>query len=567
MSKILRFGVICRGTTLPAAQARCVQKLLAKDGVELALLIVDDGPGDRKGHGASIRAWRRLRSRHLFWALYWRFVVRRRSLALRPLDMSAALAAVPVLRLSTRGRPSEHFAEADIAEVRKHRLDFILGFGSGAISGEILGAARYGVWSFGYGDVQRYRGGPPSFWEIYRGDPITGTVLQRLTGLDDAGIVLHRGFFRTLGESYVRNHDQIQFGSADWPARVCADIRNGHTAYLDGPASVSQAPLYRAPGGAEMCRFLVRLLRNFWDSQWRQLWRADHWNVGIIDAPIETFLGGEAVPPVRWLGEQARGWFVADPFGIADGERLSILVEEFDYVTNRGRIVICEPTSTEPLRRAIELEGHASYPFLFRHEGSIYCVPSLCPARGVDLFRAAEFPTTWERVARLVDHFTAQDATLFEHEGRWWLLCTDYEDAPNTKLHAWFASDPEGPWLPHHLNPLKTDVRSSRPGGTPFVHEGRLYRPAQDDSRSYGGAVVLNRVVRLTPTEFEEEVVARVDPVPGQYSRGLHTLSAVGNRTLVDGKRLRFAWPATRRQLRTKLRRLLRGFRPGATRE
>lgn len=552
MSNTVRFGLICSGTTLPASKARCLEKLLAKEGVELALLVLAGGPGDRKGRWA--RAWHHLRRRDLLWTLYWRLVVRRRSLALRPIDMSAALADVPVLRVTTSGRRSEHFAGADIAEIRRRRLDFMLWFGVGAISGEILEAARYGVWSFHHDDEQRYRGAPPSFWEIYHSDPVTGTILQRLTDQDDAGIVLHRGFFRTIDESYVRNHDQAQFGSADWAARVCADIRNGNTAYLDGPPGASEAPLYRAPDGAEMGRFLVKLLRNYTRRQWWQLWRADHWNVGIVDAPIDAFLDGRAIPPVRWLAEPPRGWFMADPFGIADGERLSIFVEEFDYVSHQGRIVVVDPTSKQPLRPAMELETHhASYPFLFQHDGSIYCVPSLCPAPGVDLFRATDFPAQWERVARLVADFTAQDATVFPHEGRWWLLCTDYDDAPNARLHGWFAPDPAGSWEPHPLNPLKTDVRSSRSGGTPFVHEGCLYRPAQDDSRSYGGAVVLNRVLRLTPTEFEEETVARVDPLPGPYSRGLHTLSAAGDRTLVDGKRLRFAWPATRRQLRAKL--------------
>jgi hypothetical protein len=544
---------MCSGTTLPASQARCLEKLLAKEGVELAVLILDDRPGGRKSRWA--RAREHVRRWDLPWTLYSRFATRR-SLALRPVDMSVVLTDIPVLRcrVITNGRLAEHFAAADIAEIRRHRLDFILRFGFGSIRGEILETAQYGVWSFHH-DEQRYRGGAACFWEIYRGDPVTGTFLQRLTDRLDAGIVLHRGFFRTVDESYVRNYDQAHFGSADWPARVCADIRKGNTAHLDGPPTASAA-WSRSPGAAEMGSFLVKLLRNFARSQWRQLWRADHWNVGVVEAPIHAFLDGEPIPTVRWLGELPRGRFIADPFGIAEGERLSILVEEFDYQSNQGRIVSVEGTSSEPRRPAMEFEAHASYPFLFRHDGSIYCVPSMSPGRGVDLFRATEFPTRWERVGCLLPDFAAQDATVFEHEGRWWLFCTDHDDAADARLHAWFASDPAGPWEPHPLNPLKTDVRSSRPGGTPFVHEGRLYRPAQDDSQSYGGAIVLNRVVRLTTTEFEEETVARVDPVPGLYSRGLHTLSAVGDRTLVDGKRLRFAWPATRRQLRGKLRKL-----------
>ena len=43
------------------------------------------------------------------------------------------------------------------------------------------------------------------------------------------------------------------------------------------------------------------------------------------------------------------------------------------------------------------------------------------------------------------------------------------------------------------LAAVKTDVRSARPAGTPFVYQGELYRPAQDCSRTYGGSIVIHR--------------------------------------------------------------------------
>ena len=391
-------------------------------------------------------------------------------------------------------------------------------------------------------------------------------TLQRLTDRVESGIVLHEGWFRTIGESYVHNLDRVKFGSADWPARVCADIRNGKTAYLEVSPEVPGVVGHTGGRGPPLGPFFLRLLRDRARSHWLRLRWADHWNIGIVDAPIEAFLDGGPIAPVRWLSELPRGRFLADPFAIADDERIFIFAEEFDYATNLGRIAIVEPQFTEPQRSVFDLKAHAAYPYLFQHGGSTYCAPSLSPARGVDLFRATDFPCQWEKVAAIIPDFAAQDATLFEHNGCWWLLCTDHDEPPSTKLHGWFAPDPEGPWVPHPLNPLKTDVRSSRPGGTPFIRDGCLYRPAQDDSRGYGGAIVLNRVVRLTSTEFEEESAARVDPVPGPYSEGLHTLSAAGKRTLIDGKRQRFAWPATRRQLGRMLVSLRRRLRPSSER-
>ena len=541
----VRFGLMYPGTTLPAWGARCLETLVAGEGVELALVIVDGRSANTPAGSAPSTE----RPPDRLWSLYCRLVVRRRSRSLRPIGMPAAFEGVPVTDA------------ADVAAIRGHELDFILRFGSGTLQGDILTAARYGVWSYSHGNEQGCGDGVSPSWEIYAGDPVTRVTLHRLTGRADTTIVLHEGHFSTIAGSHTGHLDRIRFGAADWPGRICADIRNGNTAYLDGPSQtldVGPSGGRRPPTG----RFFVTLLRNRARSYWGELWRADHWNVGIVDAPIGTFLNGGPIPPVSWLPEPPRGHFLADPFAVADDGRLFILAEEFDYWTNLGRITVVEPGSTKPPRQVFDLKVHASYPFLFQHDGTTYCAPCISPGRrGLDLFRALDVPTQWEKVGTILPDFAAQDATLFEHDGRWWLLATENAEPPHTKLHGWFAPAPTGPWVPHPLNPLKTDVRSSRPGGTPFVHDGHLYRPAQDDSTSYGAAIVLNRVVRLNPTEFEETPVARVDPVPGRYSRGLHTLSAAGTRTLIDGKRRRFAGPAIRQQLGYRLQRV--GRTPG----
>src|SRR2546427_811422 len=113
------------------------------------------------------------------------------------------------------------------------------------------------------------------------------------------------------------------------------------------------------------------------------------------------------------------------------------------------------------------------------------------------------------------------------------------------------APDPRGPWRPPGATPVKADIRPSAPAGPPFRFDGDLCRPAQDCSETYGGSVVLNRIVRLTTTEFREEQVAIVSPFrDGPRRQGIHTLSSVGDRTLVDGKRFSFSGRAMGRNFR-----------------
>ena len=113
------------------------------------------------------------------------------------------------------------------------------------------------------------------------------------------------------------------------------------------------------------------------------------------------------------------------------------------------------------------------------------------------------------------------------------------------------------PWEAHFLNPVKTDIRSSRPAGTPFSHEGELYRPAQDGSSSYGGSVTITRVDELTPERFREVAVATISPSPSdRYKDGIHTISAAGSRTVVDGRRDVFILASATRQLRARVDRI-----------
>ena len=74
------------------------------------------------------------------------------------------------------------------------------------------------------------------------------------------------------------------------------------------------------------------------------------------------------------------------------------------------------------------------------------------------------------------------------------------------EIHQVHAQELEGPWRPHASNPVKIDVCSARSAGTPFLVDCALFRPAQDCSRSYGGRITINRVQKLSPTEFLEEI-------------------------------------------------------------
>jgi hypothetical protein len=541
--KTLRFGVMCSGTTFPAWQARCLEALFALPGVEPALLIIDDR--ERPSRRRSDRVSRLVHSDKVLWKAFSDGYVAKRAYALRPVDLELQLAAVPRLncRVTRRGKYSEIFSDADVDAIAAHGLDFMLRFAFGIVRGRILDAARFGIWSFHHDDEAKVRGGPPCFWEIYDRDPVTGVMLQRLTERLDSGVVLHKGHVRTTGSSYAKNSDRAHFAGAAFPAKICKDIAAGVLDHLEAEPTVSDAPVRRNPTNRQMLTFLARQGRNFVADQVRSSLFRDQWNVGVVPAPIERFLDPSFIPEPRWLrAPEDPQVYVADPFGIGAGD--AMLVEAFDQRTQLGVIRALDEGATvvENGESVIPATVHASYPYLVEHDSRVYCTPELAAGRCVRLFGARRFPHDWEDLGVLVSDVAAVDPTVFEHGGRWWLFFTDHDIDANATLHAWHAPDLRGPWEPHASNPIKTDVRSSRPAGTPFVHAGRLYRPAQDCSATYGGGIVINEVEVLTTTRFRERVARVVAPTTGSpYPAGCHTLSATGAHTLIDGKRRVFA--------------------------
>ena len=281
----------------------------------------------------------------------------------------------------------------------------------------------------------------------------------------------------------------------------------------------------------------------------------DKWNIGIAHEQISCFLRPNARPNVRWLSYPCDDKYLADPFAAIRNGRIYVLCEEFDYRTDKGRIVTLELTqglSSLAPEVVMELPVHMSYPYLFEYQGEIYCTPETYQAHEVGLYKADDFPYRWRKIAVMVSNFAGADNTVFKYNDRWWLTSVDEEARPHYKLFVWHASDPTGPWMPHAANPVKVDISSSRPAGTPFFYKGSLYRPAQDCSRTYGGRIVLNnnRIVTLTHSKFKEERASIIEPCStGHCSDGLHTISAAGNNTIIDGKRRVFNKHAFKNEL------------------
>ncbi|MEM7165696.1 MAG: hypothetical protein AAF581_09540 [Planctomycetota bacterium] len=444
-----------------------------------------------------------------------------------------------------------------LERARNADLDVLLNLTSAAVTDAMTQLASAGVWFFQHQDPQHP---DHCLRPLLTDSPITATTLQRqLAG--GTREVLHEGCFATVAFSPALNHDVVVNGSADWVARVCQQwLDSGVLPTAAAPPPPAALPDSWVCRGQRRLRFGLAYAR----EHWRSLTRYGQWNVGMIRAPVHELLAGGSTPSsdaIEWLPPPRHGRFYADPFAIHVQGRLHVFVEDLDLNgAGRGHIAVFSADDSGTLRGPVpvlEAPFHLSYPGVFESAGEIYCVPETFENDEVALFRARNFPHDWERVTTLISGLAVVDPTLHNDGTRWWLFATTKESGSETKLMAWWAPSLEGKWTAHRWNPLKTDVRSARPAGPLFEHDGRLYRPAQDCSEGYGGAVQIQEVTELSPTVFHERTVRRLAPDPaGPYPHGLHTIAGSGDVTVIDGVRNAIVLRSCVRQVAARSRRL-----------
>lgn len=276
---------------------------------------------------------------------------------------------------------------------------------------------------------------------------------------------------------------------------------------------------------------------------WGERFYREEWNIGVLHQSADDIVRRGVVGPPCWLSI-ADDVMHADPACLRLGDgRLLLLAEHMDFRDRRGEVWAASlPPNGKPeqavLRQWISSRVHLSYPFPFVDDDGRACL-TLESAEANALLLWRQEGEEWALVGPILPGVPAVDATLWRSGAHWWLFCGLAGDHPNERLFLFYAARPEGPWSPHPANPVKSDVSSSRPAGPLFACDGRLIRPAQDCSRTYGGAVVLNEVTRLDLDGFCETPRRRLAPFGGEYPAGVHTFCPAGTMTLIDGKRFR----------------------------
>lgn len=529
-SKGLRYGIIIDSHSISKWQLSCINKLSEKqDNLSLVLIEKNNKP-ERSGKNLLFNVSEQLLENAL---------TRKKSFS----HLKNIYPDISVRCVDSKGVGGlVKYSSEDLKVIHDHNLDFIIRFTRSQLAADILTAPRYGVWAFQFCDITKYGGEVQGFWEVYNEEVVTKGYLVRLGHSKQRVEILKMGTFSTISSSYYKNRKHLQTVIADWAALVSLTIKaNTFSPML---VEINERMIHhQTPTNQDYLIYIGKVIKYRTKKLFDLFFRYEYWNVGISNKPIESFIN-HSKAEVTWLLKEDNLYY-ADPFAYQEGDEYYLMVEELNEKVVSGyltRFTLKHGELSSIEKSVLKLPSHMSYPFILEDKGETYCIPETSEEREVAIYKLDKETGDWRKVKVLIRDFPAVDSTIIKHDGKWWLFCTNADHGALRDLYIFHSEDLFGPWKPHLLNPVKQDVRSSRPAGTIFLKDRTLYRPAQDCSLTYGGRITINRIHVLTTNAYHEEVYTYINPESDSlYSDGTHTISSVGDLTLFDGKRVDYS--------------------------
>jgi hypothetical protein len=263
----------------------------------------------------------------------------------------------------------------------------------------------------------------------------------------------------------------------------------------------------------------------------------ENWNIGFINAGVQEALNSDSWN-IFWLKHNYQDRFFADPFILeVNDKNIIVLVEEFYYPDNKGRIakltVDRESFSLVKNDLVLELETHLSFPVIFRRDDKIWLYPENSAAGKLTLY---QFDVINNKVipVLILNAEPLTDAVITERFGKPCLFTTKLPNDSGSILSIYKAKQWNSAFELSQTIQFKEKI--ARNAGNIFEFEDMILRPAQDCNKGYGKGLVF-QTINYENGKFSFTEYKRFYPTSKKYNKGLHTfnLSETKNIIVVDG--------------------------------
>lgn len=528
----MRIGILIQEfEVLSNWELRIINEILKDPSLELALLIQDGREGNNSTKTLKSRLNRLLKSKNIFGKILFSLQTKienflfKEKITVDKERIIRELNKINKIKVEPKRKGFlDIFDDNDVDKIKKYDLDIILRHEFNIIRGNILQAAKYGIWSFHHADNSINRGGPAGFWEIVLKQPSVGVTLQKLTPELDGGLVIDKAFFNR-NWSFVRTSRLILEGSVSILFKNIKKLQNGE--FKPTKSLVYFNPLYKAPGLKMVLKYMFlfysKLLGRAMEETNYKIFgrRFDCWTlfIGKGDFLNSTLF---RLKPIKLPKKE----FWADPFIFNHNNDNYIFFENYNYTTKKGKISCGKITNNEltDIADVIETDYHLSYPFIFKENEDIFLMPESSANNRLEIYKCIKFPTEWELHTTAFENEKVADAFFYiDKDKTKWLFINKQMDinAPFEselyiyKVNSFDLKDLE----PHKNNPVMINSEIARNGGPIFEYENEIYRPSQANIDGiYGRALNINKIEKLTIDEYIENTIVTTYP---NFHKGL----------------------------------------------
>jgi len=270
----------------------------------------------------------------------------------------------------------------------------------------------------------------------------------------------------------------------------------------------------------------------------RQYIYRNHWTIGFIFQPIEDVINNRPLK-VHWVKNTFSNRWFADPFilDVTDTE-IHVLVEEYLDSTRLGRIshlrINRDDLSIVEITPILSLSTHLSFPAIHREGNKIYIYPENSHSGALKLY---EYDPTKGvcTPCQTLCHEPLTDAIWTNVMGEPAIFSTSMPDPNGNTLTTYQSKN--GCYQKEKEYTFDTDI--ARNAGDWFKVDDKIYRPAQDCSQVYGGAVLIQQVIPDPDKGLLFRTIRRIESAHLHYHTGCHTFNYYHGVGVVDANGLR----------------------------
>ena len=255
--------------------------------------------------------------------------------------------------------------------------------------------------------------------------------------------------------------------------------------------------------------------------------RGGNWSVGYQEA---SQISGYNFRPINIITHQEvnrltkeETAYIADPFFIREQDTFYLYVE-IKGIDNANIALFTSKDGVDYSYAGIVLDEtfHLSYPQVFRHEENYYMLPETKGSNQVLLYKAENFPYSWQVEDTLIKDRALKDASILLSDELNLLVAVD----DGLKQVMFRADSLFGKW-----NEVKEFEprwgNESRPGGRFVSIDKDWYLPLQNHAEGYGTGISLYKLL-ITSEDYKFELADKLLLKPQEeikwFERGMHHL-------------------------------------------